>query len=105
MISKNLSLLVLLAILSLPHIQTITVNFQKALATPNIYSSFAAGYVSAATNLTAIVSPSDLSASYSVLFWRPATASPSDTPLKNAGPFTGQKAVVALTDQTGNWRV
>lgn len=104
MISKNILLLALLSIILLPHAAAITVNFQKAVSTANIYSSFALGYVSAGTNLTAVVSPSDLSASYNVLFWRPGTAS-KDIPHQNIGPYTGQKSLASLTDTSGNWRV
>ena len=98
-------MIALLTVIMVPHASTMIVNFQKTLTTSNLYSSFALGYVSASTNLTAIVIPVDLTASYSVVFWRPGAASPQDTPFKSAGTFTGQKAVSAYTDTTGNWRV
>jgi len=105
MISKNILIIVLLTFLLVTHATGMIVNFQKTVSAPNIYSSFALGFVSASTNLTAIVNPIDLSATYSILFWRPGTSYPQDTPFKSAGPFSGSKAVTAFTDTTGNWRV
>jgi hypothetical protein len=76
---KFISALLLLTILSLPA-ACITVSFQNYAYTSYFYSSFTVGYISAGTNITVIVNPTDPTAIYNIYVWRPNTQAPNEKP-------------------------
>ena len=87
------------------HMAAITITYQNTAATAYFYSSFTLAYTSSGANISVIVNPSS-AANYNILFWRPGTTAPGQTPFQTAGPFVGAKVLAFNTpDVAGSWRV
>jgi len=85
------------------YVTTTTVEHKKYATTSNYYSSFELAYVSSGTNITVIVNPKELTASYNILLWRPYTQDPFQSPFQKAGSFIGAKAFTTnMVDISGN---
>ena len=72
-----------LTLLTVRKVAAVGISYQRTANTPNIYSSIPREYVSTTANIIIIVSPGDLAVSYNVLFWRPNTAAPANSPFRN----------------------
>jgi hypothetical protein len=104
-LGKNFQAILLIALLTGPAV-CITIAFQNYAYTTNFYSSFTVGYISAGTNITVIINPSDASATYKIYFWRPNTQTPTQNPFQVSEQFNGAKSFVSNNiDMSGNWRV
>ncbi len=53
-----------------------TINWYKNVTTPNFRSSFQLQYASSGSVISVVINPSDQSAAYNVLFWRPGFQDP-----------------------------
>ena len=104
-LGKTIQTILLIAILAGPA-ACITVAFQNYAYTSNFYCSFTVGYISAGTNITVIVNPSDASAVYKIYFWRPNTQDPTEKAFQISDQLNGAKSFESNTvDMSGNWRV